>query len=235
MKKIFLLLCISSINFLYPQNNGEVEYFFTYQAFDEKPKDEADKEGKEMARSIAEYAKSHKYLLKFNPEESFYYVEETLPLDGADSFAYKFSSQTFSKGVFYQNLKTGEIINQLTTMGENFLVQNSFYSDWEITTEQKYIGKYNCFKAISKCKGCNNNQEIIAWFTPDIPLSFGPAGYGGLPGLILESTWYKYTLQLKKIHFTNEPIKIEKPTKGIPITAEKLKELQMEKRMQMKR
>lgn len=97
-------------------------------------------------------------------------------------------------------------------------------------TQQKYIGKHNCFKAISKCKGCNNNQEIIAWFKPDIHLSFG-----GFPGLILEATWHKYTVQLKKIHIANESIKIEKPTKGIPITAEKLKELQMEKRMQMKR
>lgn len=58
-----------------------------------------------MARSIADYAKSHKYLLKCNSEESFYYAEVTSPLDGADSFAYKFSSQTFGQGVFYQNLK----------------------------------------------------------------------------------------------------------------------------------
>ena len=27
---------------------------------------------------------------------------------------------------------------------------------------------------------------MTAWFTPEIPVSTGPAMYGGLPGLILE-------------------------------------------------
>ena len=29
-------------------------------------------------------------------------------------------------------------------------------------------------------------ETITAWYTPQIPVSHGPAEYGGLPGLILE-------------------------------------------------
>jgi GLPGLI family protein len=29
-------------------------------------------------------------------------------------------------------------------------------------------------------------HKIVAWFAMDIPLSFGPEGYQGLPGMILE-------------------------------------------------
>ena len=28
--------------------------------------------------------------------------------------------------------------------------------------------------------------DIVAWYTPQIPVSHGPAEFGGLPGLILE-------------------------------------------------
>ena len=28
--------------------------------------------------------------------------------------------------------------------------------------------------------------NVVAWFTPEIPIATGPSWYGGLPGLILE-------------------------------------------------
>lgn len=233
MKKVFLIAFMGCIHLLYPQNSGTAEYIFTYQKFEDEPKDDVAKDARKTVELVAEYATEHRYILKFNRAESYYNVEEALPLENANAFAYKFSKMTFSQGIFYQNLKTGEVLNQLTTMGENFLVQSSLQNNWEITTEQKTIGKYTCYKAISRCVGCNNNQEVIAWFTPDIPLSFGPGGYGGTPGLILEITRYRYTLQLIKIKFEDKTIAIEKPNVGIPITAEKLKEEQMERRIQM--
>jgi GLPGLI family protein len=43
---------------------------------------------------------------------------------------------------------------------------------------------------------------------------FGPAGFGGTPGLILEVSKYRYTLRLKKIKLSNKTITIKKPIKG---------------------
>lgn len=41
---------------------------------------------------------------------------------------------------------------------------------------------YVCKKAITKFGG----REYIAWYTPDIPLPYGPYKFAGLPGLILK-------------------------------------------------
>ena len=41
--------------------------------------------------------------------------------------------------------------------------------------------------------------DIVAWYTPQIPVSHGPAEFGGLPGLILELTTDETVLLCSKI------------------------------------
>ena len=61
---------------------------------------------------------------------------------------------------------------------------------WEITQETKEIGEFEVQKATTTPlvhgMDLNPNRTAIAWFTTDIPISAGPEGYYGLPGLILE-------------------------------------------------
>jgi GLPGLI family protein len=55
---------------------------------------------------------------------------------------------------------------------------------WQIQAENTLkIGNLNCIKAF----GTFGNRIYDVWFTPDIPVSFGPYKLGGLPGLILEA------------------------------------------------
>lgn len=61
--------------------------------------------------------------------------------------------------------------------------------------------------------------EVEAWYTPQIPVSHGPAEYWGLPGLILEVSAGGTTMLCSKIVMNpKEKIKIEAPDNGKEIT-----------------
>jgi GLPGLI family protein len=67
--------------------------------------------------------------------------------------------------------------------GKPFFVSDSLYPmQWEITAEQKKIDSFSCIRANAYYRG----RWYTAWFTPDIPLPFGPWKMGGLPGLIID-------------------------------------------------
>jgi len=231
MKNIFtLIFIILNLHLVSSQQSAVVQYEFSYKKATDPPKNKMVADSRRTAYLSAEYAKDHQYILKFNPLESIYRVERSMPPDNVNKFEYKFSSSHFSRGIIYQNSKTNEVLNEKETIGKNFLVKSPLNIHWEITSETKYIGKYKCYKAISSCLGCNKNQIVTVWFTPDIPVPFGPAGFGGTPGLILEASKFRYTLTATNIKLTDKKLEIKKPDKGVEITAKELKELQMKAR-----
>lgn len=80
----------------------------------------------------------------------------------------------------YKNHKTKQAVAQRNILDRNFLITEPFTDfDWQILPEEKEIAGYRCKKAIS-------NNEITAWFVPEININDGPDVYYGLPGLILE-------------------------------------------------
>lgn len=61
---------------------------------------------------------------------------------------------------------------------------------WELSAEKKNISGFECYKGITTYTVINSagtfNNIVEAWYCPEINFSFGPLGYGGLPGLIFE-------------------------------------------------
>ena len=53
--------------------------------------------------------------------------------------------------------------------------------EWSVTEEQREHLGYPVLVAVGNAGG----EEVEAWFAPHIPVSGGPALYGGLPGMIL--------------------------------------------------
>lgn len=165
------------------------------------------------------------FSLEYNKNESFFYKEPLLSIDEKRmAFIYSFLSIREHK-YFTTHDQVTQVLN---AYGEDFLVELPKI-EWKITNEKKKIGKFNCLKATATIERENSkgkfNQNIIAWFAPEIPFNFGPKEYSGLPGLIVEvkpgdNIGYK----LLKIKAENYK-KIEKPTEGKNITFKEFNDL----------
>jgi len=77
--------------------------------------------------------------------------------------------------------------------------------------------------------------QIVAWYTPQIPVSHGPAEYWGLPGLILEVNAGGTTMLCSKIVMNpKETLKIEAPDKGKIISKADYQATVMDKMKEMR-
>lgn len=77
---------------------------------------------------------------------------------------------------------------------------------WKLLNETKKINEFDVKKAITTLFGRN----WIAWYANEIPVSYGPYKFHGLPGLILE-------LNDENNHFHFEAISVVKDTTNYPI------------------
>lgn len=102
----------------------------------------------------------------------------------------------------YRDYKKSETLEQVNFFGKDFLINDTIVKQpWKvIAAEQKIILGMMCMKAIYK----DSVNNLVVYFTPQIPISVGPDLYGGLPGVIME-------IQSEKLHiiateFKKEPI-----------------------------
>jgi GLPGLI family protein len=180
---------------------------------------------------LKESSNSLRYNLIINNNESLFSLEENLAIE-TDEKSLKFIvGAGDASGDFYMNLKTKEAIRSSPLLGEIFnIVSNLDSIKWQITNESKLIGNYKCYKALTTKVVENNvgtfNHPVEAWFVPGIPFGFGPVGFGGLPGLIIEIQYqnvrfYASTIELN----TKKDTKIVKPTKGKEVTKDEYNEI----------
>ena len=111
------------------------------------------------------------------------------------------------------------LIKECEALGECFIFDNKFL-EWQLTQEIKHINGYLSYKAT------RSSGKVIAWYTPEIPISFGPKGEFGLPGLILELEIGKIIFRATKIILNSkEEITIEEPKGGKRVTHEEYSEI----------
>lgn len=165
----------------------------------------------EKARKIETVASEFDFSLMFNDSTSIFYVEKKLFSDNtAANLAIILSG-------YYGRIKQqthNYITENLREDFGKFLVSRS-YQKWKMYDETKQIGDYLCFKATTfyittNPKGKVFKHSFTAWYTPQIPYKFGPAGYGNLPGLIIELQGENITYGVKKIQFYKDGEKSKK-------------------------
>jgi GLPGLI family protein len=116
-------------------------------------------------------------------------------------------------------------------MGKDYLIESEITSrGWKLSDETSKVAGYDCKKATCLDK---EGKPVIAWYAEGIPVSTGPSGYNGLPGVILKLELEEGIMvyEAKKIILEkNKEGVIVKPTKGKKVTKEEFDE-EMKKMM----
>jgi len=180
-----------------------------------------------FVKKMAKEMENVEYTLKFNKNSAVFFETSKMNLEkDENSLVIEFSKTLGGgNGIYYVNRKTNKTFHEREFESELYLVEQDKISNWTLTQEKKKIGNYNCFKATKNDTfvGSSGNLitiKIIAWYTPEIPFSYGPIKYNGLPGLILELENDKVIFYASKIelHKKDSKEKVLQPKKGIKIT-----------------
>jgi GLPGLI family protein len=221
-----------------------------------------DPETEKAFQEAMKRASEKQYSLSFTKAECLYEEVEQLEkpeaqASGGVSFKIAFSGE----GKKYLNLKENKSITEDEIFGKEFLIVEPLEKpNWKLVNETKKIGEYNCFKAELLIQVTEKQKEeykeflkkeetkpslfkmeepkdktIVAWYTPEIPVSFGPKNYWGLPGLILEINEEETIILCSKVALnTKEKSKIKVPNTGDKVTQKQFDEIQKKKMDSMK-
>lgn len=229
MKIILFLILFCSFNLIVAQKNGKI----TYKAY--FAKSEATEELRN--KNIMSYqeildeemmAEMLTFNLDFNEYESLFYLSKSLISEHEDQERKKYVIGLFyGYDNIYINKTEDILIEQLYyAFGTLLKLKKASFINWKLTSETKEISGYKCYKAtytyIQKWRGREFPWEVIAWYSPEIPLQYGPIRYSGLPGLILELSESNRGFIVDKISFSKEKVEIKKPNKGELLTEEEI-------------
>ncbi len=236
-KKIIVILALFSLNSILSQNlTGKViykkEYTNTMSLNSEflnkyKNNQEFIRKVKEIDSNKEELVRELKFELVFENNVSLFKVQDFLELE--NNKFYSFTIGPEGSIIYYTNQKNKENIKQKNAYGELFLVEYPM-QEWELINETKKVGEYTCYKAttIKTVKGRKGiiNTPVEAWYTPEIAIPFGPLGYNGLPGLIIELSMYNYKYYVSKIALNSgNEMNIKKPTQGKVVSKKEFEEI----------
>lgn len=135
----------------------------------------------------------------------------------------------------YIDLKENQLVKSEDLFGKKFLISGETTDKpWKITGKQKKVGDYLCQEAMYQ----DSTQNVIAWFTPMIPVSIGPGEFRGLPGAVLRveiDEGLRILTATKIITETLAENTIVKPEEGEDIEQEAFNTLREEKMEEMKK
>ncbi len=138
-----------------------------------------------------------------------------------------------TEDIYYKFFPEQKKIHQTGMMGKSFVIKDQLHKHkWKITNEKiKFLG-YECQKAVVE----DEDNFIVAWFTPQIPVTTGPGGLHGLPGLILMASFNdgEREVQAQEVNLQELEAKaIVIPSDGKKVTQEQYDKIQEEKEREM--
>jgi|SRR5690554_1457868 len=231
-KPLFLALFIVFNIQTYSQTNSDNSYGRAYYGKSIDLVNEKEIPLSDVEKFIIKATENAQFILDFDNESDLFQLEKKMEIDGRNTRG----AETLyggGKGVYYSNRSDNYMVHQRDFGGELYLIEGEFTSvQWNLLKESKKIQDYTCYKAVGTKRFLSSQtgeftlREVEAWYTPEIPLPFGPLGYNNLPGLILELKDNNAVYYLKEIRFDKqENFNISKPEKGIKISETEFEQL----------
>ena len=235
MNKTIMLfaLLISVVTFGYSQTEGKIIYKETLKL--DIQIDGLDESMKDMIPQSQSLDKE----LFFNSTESLYQNKKGESLEGMDlssddgSFQIKIMVDD-TEDIYYKSFDKNEKVHQRGMMGKSFVVKDELSKHkWKITGEKIKFMDYECLKAVIE----TDEDFIVAWFAPQIPVQAGPADLHGLPGLILMANYNdgETEIQAQNIDFRAlEKGEMKIPNDGKKVNEEEYERIFEEKQQEMR-
>lgn len=229
----FFLVLMSSIA-VAQQNHGIAKYEQTIKLNIELPPE------MEAYAAMMPKEQKQKMVLLFDGAESIFKnvvnkeVEMNEMNDEDERIMVKIDGQG-TESVRYMNTQDSDQIVSQTSLGKTFLIKSKLLqTNWKFTGEQEQILDYTCMKAVSE----RDSQKMVAWFAPQIPVSSGPHGSFGLPGLILklELRDGEMVYEAKEVSFQKpSDDDMKKPKKGKKVTQAEYDKIMAERVAEMQK
>jgi GLPGLI family protein len=227
---IILLLCSAEKNKEKEESITCVVYKIARPQLDpnriiQKSKINAPEELRARVKNSIEQMYNLEFELYYDKQKSLYKVSDRLEINNVDAKSTKIISG--GDKIRFKDIEAKEKMYQTEFDGQVFNITLPYEEyKWDITTETKIINGYKCYKATSMKKEYDKTRKRenvfypVVWFTPEIPVSFGPNGLDGLPGLVLEGSpnGHKYYFATKIIFDYKGTEKIKRPVKGKEVT-----------------
>ncbi|MCC1482957.1 GLPGLI family protein [Winogradskyella immobilis] len=191
-----ILISILAFNTVYSQNG--------YAYYQKQLLTENDDTTNDYMKQAIKQLETQEYQLSFNKTYASYKLVNS-PNKSGDLVVNSYTDAIAGfDGIIYFNRNSKTSIHKKEFSGHTYLITKD-HIKWTLTNDTLKINDYVCYKAtttriIENSEG-KHSIKVSAWYTPGIKLPYGPDGYGGLPGLVLQLENNGTLTTLKKIEF----------------------------------
>ncbi|MBO6532190.1 GLPGLI family protein [Allomuricauda sp.] len=210
IKRFLLSVFLMSYVFGLSQNSTNGLLIYNVDMDEYVKRMESDTESRpsdDMMRNTARRIKKFKAQLEFDGFRAIFKVPQALSIDVNNKFD-NMVRLFVSNGTYYTDLEKNHQIWATKFDGKEInVLKESKDKEWVLQNEKKKIGDFICHKAVFLRVVNGKEQEIVAWYAPEIPVQLGPKDYfGQLPGLILELKEPFLTYRCSRITFDKNKI-----------------------------
>lgn len=134
----------------------------------------------------------------------------------------------------YNDYASRQYTSKKDLLGKTFIIEDEMGKyNWKLGSDKRRILDHVCMNATAQP---DEETEVVAWFTTEIPVSMGPSSYHGLPGMILavEINENDQIIVAKEVSLgAIEKDKIERPSKGKKVNQAEFDKIREEKMEEM--